>query len=198
MTPTPIPPRLSDEPAQWYARFARWLTMPMPRSVLGCYLLEWESKKKKKRGGPKKPEKKPANTPGSWEGKPVLYKWEERARAWDAAEVERLNAELAQARDDWRKAEMEAAQKLHERGMEGLKIALGAETSETEIKAVRVATQCLSEASELGRRALEMPTARTVSQFDKMSDAEILRFIATSLGNGAGPTEAGDDDAQPQ
>lgn len=174
---TPFPPKLSDEPNHWYRRFCVWLVMRPKRSVLEVYNQERATKGKKRQDSP----------PGSWDGKPELYDWDGRAKEWDKAETERLNAELALAREAWRTKEREAAEALLKKGLAGLDIPLGAAlTDKTPAKgdpqAVRVAAQCITDASMLARRALEMPTERSVSNpFDKYSDEEVLQYIKESL-----------------
>lgn len=174
---TPFPKKLETEPNHWYRRFCVWLEMRPRRSVLEVYNRERIKKSKKRQDSP----------PGSWDGKPELYDWKTRAEVWDDAETERLNAELAQAREEWQTKELDAAKELLDKGralVQSIPLASdfsGDKPVKGDPQAVRVATQCIMDASTLARRALAMPTERTVNQFEKMSDAEVLRFIETEL-----------------
>jgi hypothetical protein len=174
---TPFPPKLHEEPNHWYRRFCIWLAMRPKRSVLDVHNQERARKGLKRIDG----------LPGSWDGKPELYDWVERAKKWDIAETERLNAELAQAREEWQTTELAAAKELLGKGrafIEAIPLAsdfLGDKPVKGDPQAVRVATQCIMDASTLARRALAMPTERHVNQFERMSDVELLRFIETEL-----------------
>lgn len=173
---TPLPRRIQGEPAMWYRRFCAWLRSGPPRSVLAVANAE------RAQSGRKKADE----APGSWDGKPDLYRWKERAAEWDLAEAERLNVELAEQREAWRKSEMEAARALQAKGLEGLKIPMvtarlkdGSEII-GQPQAVRVAAECLTKASDLARRALEMTNTRVNLQ--QLSDADLLRLVAFTEG----------------
>lgn len=174
---TPFPKKTETEPNHWYRRFCVWLVMRPKRSMLEVYNGERARKGAKRRD----------TLPGGWDGKPELYQWDQRAKEWDKAETERLNVELAQAREEWQTAELAAAKELLGKGkafIEAIPLASyfsGDKLVKGDPQAVRVATQCIMDASTLARRALAMPTDRTVNQFEKMSDAEILRFIEAEL-----------------
>lgn len=189
---TPLPPRLPAEPSIWYRRFCAWLRMRPPRSVLEVCNLEREKKGKKRQDSP----------PGSWDGIPDLYQWKARAARWDLAEAERLNIELAQARDEWRAQEREAALLLLNKGREGLKIPLltarleGGREIKGDPAAVRVAGDLVSKGLDLGRRALEMATSTTRVNVSQMSDAEIIRLLdLAERGGVAGGGETAEVDA---
>jgi hypothetical protein len=103
---SPFPERKTGEPIEWYRRFCAWLVQKPPRSLLAVYKLEREEPGMKKHDA----------VPGSWAGKPDAWEWSTRAAEWDKAEQNRLALDLAEARDQQRKHELDAAAKLRKKG----------------------------------------------------------------------------------
>lgn len=176
---TPIPARLPTEPNIWYLRFVAWLRSGPPRSLLAVYNAERE----------KKGQRKADNHPGAWRDVPTKYEWEKRAEAWDKSEAERLAVELSELRNEWRNKELDAAAKLFEKGMTGtdqtrlLTVIIPEKgTIKGDPAAVRVAAELIERASKLARLALDMPTSRTVNEFENMTTEALKLRVAQLLG----------------
>lgn len=74
------------EPALWFSRFERYLSLGPKRSVLAVYN-EWREKARK--GATK-------SVPGSWQKNSKKWRWQERAEAFDAHVAEQARAERAE------------------------------------------------------------------------------------------------------
>lgn len=187
-TVTPLPARLPNEPNFWYLRFVAWLRSGPPRSLLAVYNAERE----------KKGQRKADNHPGAWRDIPAKYEWENRAKAWDDLEANRLAVELSAARNEWRNRELAAAAKLFEKGMTGADqtrlltvIIDGKGTIKGDPTAVRVSAELIERASKLARLALDMPTSRAVNEFENTpTDALKLRLFQLLGINESGGADA--------
>ena len=102
--------RVPDEPTRWYSRYEEFRLMGPTRNMLEM-ANQWRARKGKKRQD---------SPPGAWTKASRLWRWRERAEAWDAyiiqirsaeAEAEEL-AKWAQRRKEWREVENELGQQL--------------------------------------------------------------------------------------
>lgn len=173
---TPPPPKLKYEPPEWYSRFCAWLLQDKPRSLLAIY--NEERRRDAERKGKSANYKDSKCPPGTWDGKPALYKWDERAAIYDEAEAKRIAEEHAKDISAWIKTEVRAARKMMDKGIDALEIPLiradvvvreeipgpnGAivKTYTTRHKgdpqAVKVAAMLIVEASKMARAALLIP-----------------------------------------
>lgn len=76
----------------WYGRFKAWLHQKKPRSVLALANHDREQKGRKRSD----------HAAQNWRSAAEKYRWLERAAAWDKAEQERLDRELAEQREQER------------------------------------------------------------------------------------------------
>ena len=81
--------RITDEPAQWYARFQKYLAAGPQRTFVDVY-----------RGEPKRrtPKKRPKTVPAGWQTQIKKWRWKERAEAWDVEEADDQMASLEELR----------------------------------------------------------------------------------------------------
>src|SRR5262245_66326183 len=89
------------EPMLWFKRFKQWLRQEKPRSFLELYNTERAGK-----GG-----SRALRIPHSWDVAKEKWDWQNRADAYDTAEIEREDRELARRRERQRARELEAAEK---------------------------------------------------------------------------------------
>jgi hypothetical protein len=89
--------QLKDETPLWFGRFERYRLM-WPHSVPEVYRDEWRAERKKTQQGAEKSAKErgidttlevnlPKEAPSKWYQMAKRFKWEERASAWDAAQI---------------------------------------------------------------------------------------------------------------
>lgn len=93
-TTVPLPERLDQEPAKWYARFCRWLLQPAGRRSVE-HVFRDELKAAKAGAAGSAGQQRPG---GAWHRAYVAYGWAERASQWDAAVAATEVLELADAR----------------------------------------------------------------------------------------------------
>ena len=94
--------RQPGEPARWYERFTVYRRMGPRRSFLGAAKLHCEQ------AGSKLPWK----LPGSWQRNAELWRWRQRAEAWDQAEAEREEQTWQDRRRRHREDEYQVGQEL--------------------------------------------------------------------------------------
>lgn len=93
-TTVPLPDRLEQEPAKWYARFCKWLLQPAGRRSV-----EQVHRDELKGAGGSAGQQRPG---GAWHRAYVSFRWAERASQWDAAVAASEALELADARKEAR------------------------------------------------------------------------------------------------
>jgi hypothetical protein len=80
--------RQKQEPARWYLRFRRYLDMGPKRSLRATIASEPQNEKAK-RGDKYQQKISNASIPGAWSRAAKLWRWKERADAFDLAQLEK-------------------------------------------------------------------------------------------------------------
>lgn len=189
--------RMPEENGKWYKRFCDFLDMaPEKRSLAGVYNAGRETEGK---GRAK-------CAPETWVKASRKFKWLERAAAYDndrrqeeerehAEQQSQERAELYQLRRQAREDELANAQQIRstalallDKPIELVKEEKKVEGEDGKMKIVKVivpsdhnsfgtAARMLLQASELSRRALQMPTSYQKFDFKRLSDEELLDLI---------------------
>lgn len=185
LAPTAMPARLPGEEDMWYERFCSFVSQGPGRSVLSVY-------NEFKRGKARNLHKKyslAATVPMAWRDTATGYDWRRRAAEWDALERERNRQLTAERQREQIEREMADAEKLREKGLDGLSVPLvSAKLADGTVidgspAAVKVAADLLKQSSAFQRRALGMPETRidvrsqvielTAEQVEKMTDEQL-------------------------
>lgn len=123
-----------DEPARWHERFRRFCRMGPSRSLLGLVnRIRQESGKEKKQ-----------TIPGSWSEMCKLWRWRERAEAWDAHMRRREDAKWEKRQLELRENEWNLGGKLMEKGLQMLDYPLAAVTQEQQTGTSEDATRVVN------------------------------------------------------
>lgn len=185
LVPTAMPGRLPGEDDKWYGRFCAFVALGPGRSLLGAYNAERQEIARKAH----KKYSYAASPPGSWSDHVSGYDWRRRAAEWDALERERNRQLTAERQREQIEREMADAEKLREKGLDGLSVPLvSAKLADGTVidgspAAVKVAADLLKQSSAFQRRALGMPETRidvrnqvielTPEQVEKMTDDQL-------------------------
>jgi hypothetical protein len=81
--------RITDEPALWFGRFARYLALGPTRNLVAAYQADWKDAWKKLHPG-LTPPAPPRTAPGTWKHAAAVWLWQQRADAYDVAETQRM------------------------------------------------------------------------------------------------------------
>lgn len=179
--------RLPEENSLWHGRFKVWLGQKKPRSLLAIYNAERERKGARK---------KALTVPEPWGEAKAKYCWLDRAAAWDKAEQERLDRELAEKREAEREEELKIAEELREKARKMIALPETVETVKRngkgeeiawllipEFRAFKAASDMFGQAKNHARAALLMP--------DKVERQEVT-------GKDGGPVETTDVGLTPE
>ncbi len=218
MSITPFPGQLPEENDRWYSRLCSYIALKGRRSVRKVYEDEWlKALEKKLRRRDKATEGKPArlpdSVPGAWSRAMLAYHWMERTAAWDTAETERKQIELATAQDEQRQHELDAARLMRDKGkaMIGLphvRSHIEQDDKHITIEAAdpsvpRTAAVLFKESREQARGALEMPQGKSeaynynidlsklsIEQLEMLADGTDIRAVLAFKSESATVTES--------
>ena len=146
--------KLPSESTRWYSRFIKFRDLGSDRTIYKAYCFITKSQKKPGYGAP-----------GAWKEAAEKFNWNERAQAWDLAQIRKLEEDLQERQQKEIEAEMEDARIIRDKGraiLEKLPLLLDKDgdgrilfpASATEYNAARA---MISEAAKLSRMALNMP-----------------------------------------
>ena len=207
---TPLWEQQQGESTLWFGRFHAYMLLGSERSVLAAYTVHRRQQyEETARESPKQPGpfKAPSSAPSSWKSASKAWAWEVRADHWDAEQRRKAEEQWAERQEELRRDEWETSRLLLKRAKDLLAMPL----FEREVEDVqgpdgirRITTltpagwrqadinRFAKMASDLGRRATEMPSDYLVAlgNLDGYSDEQLRKI---ERGEDPGPPEGRDD-----